>query len=450
MKKMKQLALLFMVMVFAACSAPSGQLQCNIGVADITPDEHVVLAGFAARKGLSTDIHRHLKTRCLVVRNDSIKVCVISNDMMEIPISMANELRNEISAQTGIPYSHIFIHCTHTHSAPRVSGTSVEEGGTNFAFAWKVRKVIIDNAVFTANNTAAFIPFTIETGKGQSDINCNRGEKDGPCDHDVYAARLLDKKGKVIASLVNFACHPVSLNHRSLVVSTDFPGITVEELSKDWRGEVFYFAGAAGNVNPCGPLQADTSYTQARGKELADATRQIHFKTLNKSQALQVRDVEVKLPFRVPEITPETINAHVAEIKQWEVSGTWRDDVDGWQTMILDKIGKGEVKNYLPFEIASVNIGGLVLFFSQGEPFNEYQVSLRENFPDVPVFFIAYTNGQNSYLPSKRAYESNAYEYEKEQMHIYIKAPYPLSDNMPTVYEMATKEIVKSVLSTLE
>jgi len=430
------------------CSS-SGQLKCNIGIADITPADPINLAGFAARVGLSTTIHRQLKTRCLVLENDAARVCIITNDMMEIPISMANDLREQISLQTGIPCSHIFIHNTHTHSAPRVTGLSAEPGGTNFNFRKMFMETVVDNAVRTANDKAGFIPFTIETGKGESDINCNRREKDGPINHDVFAVRLLDKKGKTIVSLLNFGCHPVSLGHRSNVVSTDFPGITVDEIQKEWGGEVFYFSGAAGNVDPCGPLSADTSYAQERGKQLADAIRQIRFTKLKPEQTLSINNAEVRLPFRIPQITEEAINAHVDEILQWNVSGTWKNDVIGWRTEILEKMAKGEVENYLPFQIACVRAGGMVFFFTQGEPFNEYQTALRDSKPDTPVLFVAYTNGQNSYLPSKHAFQVDAYEYEKEQMHIYIKAPYPLSNSMPDVYEAATIELLNATVNRM-
>jgi len=426
----------------AGCTEPAGGLKCNIGVADITPADSVNLAGFAARVGLSTGIHRPLKTHCLVVEKDTTRVCIITNDMMEIPIAMANDLREQISRQTNIPFGHIFIHNIHTHSAPRVTGSSAEQGGTNFNFRKKFVETLVDNAVRTANNKSAFVPFAIETGKSESDINCNRREKDGPINHDVYAVRLLDKKGNPIVSLLNFGCHPVSLGHRSRVVSTDFPGIAVEEMQKEWGGEVFYFSGASGNVDPCGPLSAETSYAEERGKQLADAIRHIKFIKLKPEPTLCIRNAEVRLPFRIPQITEEAINAHVDEILQWTVSGTWKKDVLGWQKEILEKLANGEVKNYLPFQIASVRIGGLLFFFTQGEPFNEYQTALRESKPDTPVLFVAYTNGQNSYLPSKHAFQVDSYAYEKEQMHIYIKAPYPISDSMPEVYEAAAKQIL--------
>ncbi len=432
------------LLIYGSCSTPSS-LKCCVGVADFTPEEPVVLAGFAAREGLSTSIHRPLKTRCLIIENESEKVCIISNDIMEIPIQLADELRNEIALHTNIPREHIFLHATHTHSAPRVSGSSVEKGETNHAFVLKFRETVVQNAIETANNRKSFTPFTIETGAGECFINCNRREKEGPCDHTVYLAHLVDKKGKRIASLLNFACHPVSLNHRSLVVSTDFPGITVEELSKEWGGTLFYFSGAAGNVDPCGELRADTTYTQAVGRELADIARDIQTKKLEGNNLLRVSNKVVELPFRLSEITPEVINAHSDSIKGWKAFPTWEDDVERWRTATIEKIESGQVKGYLPVEIAAVNIGGLALFFSQGEPFNEYQTMLREVNPDLPLFFIGYTNGQNSYLPSRYAYEHDGYEYEREQMHVYIRTPYPLSNKMPAVYESAMLETVGNV-----
>ena len=59
----------------------------------------------------------------------------------------------------------------------------------------------------------------------------------------------------------------------------------------------------------------------------------------------------------------------------------------------------------------------------------------RKAFPSEMIFFAGYTNGQNSYLPSEHAYQfRKGYEYEIEQMHVYIKSPYPLSSKMPAVY----------------
>lgn len=443
----KRYGLTFLLFLLGAANdMNAAPFRCNIGVADITPESSVILAGFAAREGLSNGVHMPLKTHCLVIEDDANKVCVITNDLMEVPIIMADGLRDEISLRTGISPDHIFIHEIHTHSAPRVSGKCSAEGGTNYNYAKKTFQVIVDNAVKTINDKAGFRPFSIEVGKATSDINVNRGEKNGFCDHDVYVVRFIDEQSNPIVSLINYSCHPVSLNHRSLLVSTDFPGITTNELAKTWGGEVFYFTGASGNVNPSGGLKADTLYTQQKGKLLADAIRIIHFSKITDNNTLRVVTKEVRLPFRINKITTEAVNKHAEEISEWNISKTWKDDVAAWRKKICDKIANNEVKNYLPSNIGAVKVGGIVLLFSQGEPFNEYQTILRESFPGIPILFIAYTNGQNSYLPDRNAYTGKSYAYEVDQMHVYIGSPYPLSSQMPSVYESAIKNVVKKVL----
>ena len=86
--------------------------MCNYTSADISTleDEHVVLAGFAAREGLSDGIHIPLRTHALAITDGTQKVCIISNDVMEISPSLAGEIRTEISKRSGLPYDNILLH----------------------------------------------------------------------------------------------------------------------------------------------------------------------------------------------------------------------------------------------------------------------------------------------------------------------------------------------------
>ena len=65
-------------------------------------DEHVMLAGFAARTELSNGIHLKLRTNCLTISDDNEKVCIISNDLMEVSPALADEIRDSISTRSGL------------------------------------------------------------------------------------------------------------------------------------------------------------------------------------------------------------------------------------------------------------------------------------------------------------------------------------------------------------
>ena len=446
--KIKSLAIAALLAV--SCSGGGGQLVLNYNAADISTveGEHTMLAGFAARNDLSTDIHLPLYTHCLVIGDGEDKVCIISNDLMEIQPPLSLEWRKEISEKSGLPLDRIFMHCIHTHSAPRNGGWRSEPGGSNYSHKERLHKVLVDNAVKTITDAGAFRPFDMEVGKAQTSINGNRCEKDGPVDHDVYVVRFLEKGGEPIVSLMNLACHPVCMGHKSLLVSSDYPGVAGKILKEAWGGDVFQLTGASGNMDPAkGPKMVE--YAEECGRSLADSLLKIEFTKVKPTGEFKVVNDTVGLPYRIAEVTPEAVIAHAEEISQWDktVSASWKEDVEGWKNQILARFPEGEVKNTLDFTLGAVNINGIVFFFSQGEPFCEYQQNARAHFPGKTIIFAGYTNGQNSYLPSAHAYEyRTGYEYEIDQMHIYIKAPYPLSDKMPEAYAEAIDRTISQAL----
>ena len=440
-------------MLAVSCNGGS-KLTMNYNAADIstTPDEHTMLAGFAARNDLSTELHLPLYTHCLTVGKGADKVCIISNDLMEISPELSLEWRKEISEQSGLPLDRIFMHCIHTHSAPRNGGWRAEPGGSNYSHKERLHKVLVANAVKTITDDASFRPFKMEVGKAQTSINGNRCEKEtGPVDRDVYVVRFLDTKGAPIVSIVNLACHPVCMGHKSLLVSSDYPGVCGKILREAWGGDVFQLTGAAGNMDPAeGPKMVE--YAEQCGRSLADSLLKVQFEKVRPTGEFKVVNDTVGLPFRIARITPEAVEAHAAElVEKWggelSVNWSWKEDVEGWKNLILSRLAEGKVHNTLDFTMGAVNINGIIFFFTQGEPFCEYQMGARSHFPGKTVIFAGYTNGQNSYLPSAHAYEyRKGYEYEIDQMHIYIKAPYPLSDTMPAAFAGAIDKTIQQAL----
>ena len=445
----------FSILLLCILSGCRGDgLKMNYNAADIstTPDEHTMLAGFAARNELSTELHLPLYTHCLVVSDGKDKACIISNDLMEIQPDLSLEWRKEISEKSGLPLDRIFMHCIHTHSAPRNGGWRAEPGGSNYSHKERLHRVLVENAVKTITEEAAFRPFKMEVGKTQTSINGNRCEKEtGPVDRDVYAVRFLERSGKPIVSIMNLACHPVCMGHKSLLVSSDYPGVAARILKEAWGGDVFQLTGAAGNMDPArGPRMVD--YAEECGRSLADSLLTVKFGRVRPTGELKVVNDTVGLPFRIAEVTPEAVEAHAAElIRKWggelSLNWSWNQDVEGWKNLILSRFAEGKVKNTLDFTMGAVNINGVIFFFTQGEPFCEYQTAARSHFPGRTVIFAGYTNGQNSYLPSAHAYEyRKGYEYEIDQMHVYIKAPYPLSDSMPEAFAAGIDKTIKQAL----
>ena len=438
--------LIYILLIMSALSCSKG-LTMSYSSADIstTEDEHTMLAGFAARSKLHDGIHQHLFTHCLVLGDGTQKVCIISNDLMEISPALADTMRAMIAEKSGLAVDNILMHNIHTHSAPRSGGWCNVPGGPNRAWKDRMVETVVDNAV--KNIAAEGKPFKLEIGKGSTSINGNRCEKGGPVDHDVYVARFL-QKGKPVVSIVNLACHPVCMGAGSLLLSSDYPGICGKYLSEAWGGEVFQLTGAAGNMDPAlGPKMVE--YAEECGKSLADSLVDIKFSRVPSKGLLRLVNETVDLPYQIDVITPEAVIAHADSLaaSARTVFPRFADDVMGWKEEILERFEEGPVPSKLRYHLHGVDLDGVIFFFSDGEPFCEYQMEARAAFPDRTIFFAGYTNGQNSYLPSERAYQvRKGYEYEVEQMHVYLKAPYPLSEKMPSVYR---EGVIKTISDTI-
>lgn len=436
-----------LVLLGILCGCRGVGLKMSYSSADIstTEDEHTMLAGFAARSKLHDGIHQHLFTHCLVVGDGAQKVCIISNDLMEVSPDLSDTIRTMIAEKSGLCKDNILMHNIHTHSAPRSGGWCNVPGGPNRAWKDRMVETVVDNAV--KNIKAEGKPFKMEIGKGSTSINGNRCEKGGPVDHNVYVARFL-QKGKPVVSIVNLACHPVCMGAGSLLLSSDYPGICGKYLSEAWGGEVFQLTGASGNMDPAlGPKKVE--YAEECGKSLADSLVNIKFSKVPSKGILRLVNETVDLPYQIDVVTLEAVIAHADSLaaSARTVFPRFADDVMGWKAEILRRFEDGPVASKLRYHLHGVDLDGIIFFFSDGEPFCEYQMEARAAFPDRTVFFAGYTNGQNSYLPSERAYEvRKGYEYEVEQMHVYIKAPYPLSEKMPSVYR---EGVIKTIGDTI-
>ncbi len=74
---------------------------------------------------------------------------------------------------------------------------------------------------------------------------------DGPSDDTVLVGLITDMSGKIIATMVNYACHPVSLGGGNKMISPDYYGAMREVVERDTGGApCFFLHGASGDMTP--------------------------------------------------------------------------------------------------------------------------------------------------------------------------------------------------------
>jgi len=94
---------------------------------DITPTESVPLAGYGnTAQRMSDRVLDPLYSTCTALTDaDGTTVLLFHNDLIGSPTLITDPIRAAISAATGVPFDHIIIGSTHTHSAPDIWNLSV-------------------------------------------------------------------------------------------------------------------------------------------------------------------------------------------------------------------------------------------------------------------------------------------------------------------------------------
>src|SRR5690606_30251360 len=182
-----------------------------------------------------------------------------------LPIS----LRQEIATELDIPPTHVLISCSHTHSGPSLGQHFRVEDKENpqaFQLANIERSYVaqltasLRGAARAAN--ASRVPGRMAWGVGHSDVGVNRRETlasgrvvigrrhDGLRDSRVSVLRFDRLDGSPIATIVEYACHPILLGPGNRYISADYPGV-VRSLLKEHTGvPCLFMQGCTGDQGP--------------------------------------------------------------------------------------------------------------------------------------------------------------------------------------------------------
>ena len=433
------------------------ELQCNCKTIDITPTKSLFLAGFANRIGPSTGVHMPLSSRCLIFITECASFCIISNDFMELKKELVNTIKESIASQTSIPLSHIFIHSIHSHSAPIVDNMGMETNEANILYQEQTIDQIISNALATYHDTIRFINCRIKVGGVESFIAANRRYFDEDSGKVIISTQLnyledpfvgviqfVDNKNKVIASMVNYACHPVSLGPQNTLISPDYVGKTRETIEKKWGGICMFLNGASGDINPRGQSSSDLNNPENLGLSLGKSVLESAFSSMT-LESVKFANGSVNLPFKIKEISTEFIQNEVKRKKEMQTGfNGWEKKIDQWALAQKRRLGQPATLGR-NMEISVLRMGTIIMVFSSGELFNSYHRTLRKQFPEYQLFLFGYINGESGYLPDKKAFGLGGYEVE--QAYIFFNEPSALDQTSADLFLKKMLTLIESTIS---
>ena len=415
------------------------EFRGEIGVAraDITPPPNIYARSWgSALHDAAEGIHRPLVTTCLFLRGGDPKreLYLLCFDLgWWYDNAHEREIRNAILEKSGLRDDQVMTHMGHTHSGPASNLQNVGRQGGDLIPAY--RDKIVQGAIAAlAGAKANAQPAVASWAEGRCNLARNRDlvldsetflcgiNPDGPTDDTVLVGRVTDAKGRIIATLVNYACHPVSLGGGNKLISPDYYGAMREVVERDTGGAPCLFLhGASGDMTPLRSYEADPAIADQNGRQLGYAAlsaltgmlppeQEIAFAGIEDSGArlgrwsLRARPANAALKAIVSDTDLPYVDlpteAELLKALEGCNDRPLKERLER-RLMVRRDVGEGKSRKV---RMTLWQVGDAFLVGAPAEPYSAFQKEIRARFPGHAVAVLNIANGNVGYLAPAETY----------------------------------------------
>lgn len=388
-------------------------LRVGAAKADITPEPTVLNWVTGKPYGAVLD---PLFVHALVFDDGATKVALLRWDLVDVSESARDEVRAAVGAALRMPGENIFVHASHTHSAPWAPVYRAGHRGIERDTWWAIRYMpaqnefppfkrwmagLIAGSVEAAQRASASAqPASLAIGRvavpeflhnrrprtpawgladarpapvvnsAHADWNpevLQGGASFGPMDRTLAIVAVRGLADQPIASLFHVACHSVSIYPSNPAISADWPGAASRAISAAFGGESLFLQGTSGDINPWRRGEAAVA-TMAEGLA-AKAKAALRHAVKLTTAPLAVGRTQVELP-----LTPS-----------------------GKKRLGADTVSA---------EIQAIVCGPLAIVGLPGEPMTELGMAIRARSPFPQTLVLGYANGNGAHyvgMPGEKA-----------------------------------------------
>jgi neutral ceramidase len=417
-----------------ACAAVAGDLlRVGVAVRDITPQDPIWLAGYAARTHPATNRDTPLLVQALALQNPAgerfvfvaLDNCEVSGDFIA-PGLRALEQRHSLARGA------VMIVCSHTHSGPVLEGSLL--GMYPLSDADREQVVAYGRTLKerTAEAVGAALaetqPAVLEHASGHAAFATNRrvqGEKawafgenpQGPVDREVPVLKISGTNGVVRAILFGYACHATSIQGADFyTISGDYIAYARQHLEAVYPGATALFLtgmGADANPGPRGSLLE----SKRHGLELAGAVVSVLQRPMRPVRGpFQLAYAEPELPFQ-PAPAREQLEQDSRSENRY---------LKDRAAKYLRRLDQGNpVTQTLKLPIAAIRIGEDLTFLAMGgEVVVDYALHFKRQYASTQVWTIGYAYEIPCYIPSQRILREGGYEADSSLMYYGWYGPF--------------------------
>ena len=418
-------------------------LKAGFGRADITPPLGIHINGYYIDR-YAEKILDPLEINCLALECGNNRVALLAADNMGIHRDILDDVRREVSEETGLPVEAIFIHCTHSHTCGTIMKS--KDGPVELAYrerffeqAAEAVKLALDDlkparfgfGVGTAPNIAFSRRYRMKDGSVRTNPGVNNPdilESIGEADERVNVLRF-DRDDADTLVLMNFGMHPDCVGGNN--ISADWPGFARRTVETALPGtKAIFFNGAEGEINhvnthptggDCNNLFMDFDdvargygYSRHLGRVIAGAVLQ----TFDRVEYKDVKRLGfVQKLIRVPANLPMPEDMPRARLFK-QLHGQGRDAEIPYKGMELTtavaealrmcRMENGPEAFEMPY--GAVAIGDVGIIAIPGEPFVGVGLGLKE----IPgwdlILPVCNCNSREGYFPMQECYDEGGYE----------------------------------------
>ncbi|MEC3878454.1 hypothetical protein [Parapedobacter sp. 10938] len=409
---------------------------------DITPPLGIYARNWgAADHDVAGGVHRPLLLTCMAFKTDSgTHPMVLIGADFGVWRSAADgrAIRSAILEEFSLPAGCLMFCLTHNHAGPVLSRDESSKPGGQYidAYLIDVRNLAI-NAVRQALDSC--VPSVMTWGYGKCNLATNRDFRnpdsdaflagfnpDAEADDTLLVGRATDMQGNMLATLVNYACHPTTLGWQNELLSPDYAGAMRETVTEHTQAPCLFLQGASGNLAPREQYVADVEIADKHGRQLAYAVlaalesllppkTALAFegvvksgadlaiwgrKAVSVSNALQAETVDVVYDLK-PLPSLRELEAQYSSCQdRVERERLWR------KLSIRKNLGDGD---HVPVPLWVWQIGDAVLVGQPNEAYVDLQLKVRADFYPHTVAVINLVNGSAGYLPPQTDYDRDLY-----------------------------------------
>jgi len=426
---------------------PSFRGLIGVGRADMTPHAGIYSHNWgSSTHPTANSIHRPLYVTALCIRPDAQDrpLVLVSMDYCWFPsYHVLQSLRHPVLERLGIEDHRFLLVLTHSHAVPHIDAELESKPGGEHVAAYRAKvtralNAAIDQALLSAQ------PAILSWGKGSASLVRTRDfhdaesgrilcgpNPDGVPDSTLMVGRVTaEADGAVLATLVNYACHPVSLGGGNRSVSPDYVGALRELMEGHTRGAPCLFLhGPSGNQTPRDSYSNDPAVADRNGEVLGFAALSVLSALLPPGERLEFARTErsgtdlavwERRAYRVDDAASSSVSRLQLPRRDWPHIA----EIDAMLCQTSDEPTRVRLmrkKQYMMnlqeglgagFPVWAMRLGRSIIIGTPAEPFSDLQSELRRRFPGLAILVTNDTNGSFNYLPPRHYFGNGAYEQD--------------------------------------